>query len=212
VLIVYTAAIGDTDAVQAPELVVPGVRYLCFSDRPCPAPYEWIRVERTSDPALASRVVKVLATDPALQGASITLWHDAVYRLMGPLDWVPQMLEQSELIGLAHHRHRRIEDEAIAVADRGFVGVRRAWKLVCQYRDRGFAGEQAVTMGGLLARRICPKVQQFNAIWWHELQRWNGRDQASLDYAAWAAGLSIRHLSGWMRENPYAEWRREVAA
>jgi hypothetical protein len=210
-LIVYTAALGDTDAVQAPLVVQRDVRYLCFSDRPCPDPYEWIRVKPSDDLRLQSRVYKVRADHRALQGATMTLWHDASYQLTDSLDWVPQMLQQSALAGIAHHRHRRIEDEAIAIADRGFVRVRRAWKLVCQYRDRGFLGETAVTMGGLLARRICPEVQAFNALWWREVQRWNGRDQACLDYAAWAAGIKVVHLSGWLRNNPFAVWRGVAA-
>lgn len=210
-LIVYTAALGETDAVQAPEVVHPGVRYLCFSDRPCPAPYEWIHAEPTDHPALASRVFKVRADHPRLLGASMTLWHDAAYRLIGTLDWVTQVLQRAELAGMAHHRHTRIEDEAIAIADRGFIRVRRAWKIVCQYRAAGFAGETAVTMGGLLARRVCPKVQQFSALWWREVERWQGRDQASLDYAAWRAGISVAHLSGWLRQNPYAAWRAVAA-
>lgn len=211
-LIVYTAALGETDAVQAPLEVSRDVRYLCFSDRPCPPPYERIPVEPTGDPRLVSRTFKVRADHPALQGASMTLWHDASYRLTDNLDWVPKMLMQGDLVGLAHHRHRRMEDEAIAIASRGFIGVIRAWKLACQYRTRGFAGEQAVTMGGLIARRICPKIQAFNAIWWREVQRWNGRDQACLDYAAWAADVKIVHLSGWLRNNPFAVWRGQVAA
>lgn len=211
-LTVYTAALGETDEVQAPLEVQPGVRYLCFSDRPCPAPYEWIRVEPTDDPRLLSRTFKVRADDPQLQGASMTLWHDASYRLTDNLDWVPKMLQQGDVLGLAHHRHRRMEEEAFAIADRGFIRAKRAWKIVCQYRSCGFVGETAVTMGGLLARRICPKVQQFNALWWREVQRWNGRDQACLDYSAWAAGISIVHLAGWMRDNPFAIWRAPVAA
>lgn len=211
-LTVYTAAIGQTDDVQAPEVVQTGVRYLCFSDRPCPAPYEWIQVEPTDDPRLQSRTFKVRADHPELQSASMTLWHDASYRLTGDLDWVPKMLRQGDLVGMAHHNHRRIEDEAIAIADRGLIRVKLAWKYVCRYRDRGFVGEQGVTMGGLLARRICPRVQEFNALWWCEVVRWLGRDQASLDYAAWEAGIKVVHLSGWMKENSYAVWRGQVAA
>lgn len=209
-LIVYTAALGDTDQVRAPVDVSRDVRYVCFSDRPCPAPYEWVRVDPSADPRMLSRTFKVRADHPELQGATMTLWHDAAYRLTDPLDWVPKMLQQGDLVGLAHHRHRRLEDEAIAIAARGFVGVIRAWKLACQYRERGFV-DNSVTMGGLLARRICPKVQAFNTIWWREVQRWNGRDQACLDYAAWEAGIKIAYLAGWLRNNPFAVWRGVAA-
>lgn len=210
-LIVYTAALGDTDAVRAPESVQPGVRYLCFSDRPCPAPYHWIQTDPTDNPALASRVLKVRADHPLLLDASMTLWHDASYRLTRDLDWVPEMLGRADLVGMAHHRHKRIEDEAIGIADRGFIRARRAWKIVGQYRERGFTGETAVTMGGLLARRSDPRVQLFNNLWWKEVQKWEGRDQASLDYCAWLTQISVAHLSGWMRKNPYAEWRAVAA-
>lgn len=205
-LIVYTSAIGDTDAVRAPTVIDPTVEYLCFSDRICPVPYEWIRVPTAEDGTPPARRLKVLASHPRLVDAA-TLWHDASFRLTSDLTWAREALIASDLAAMWHPRGRQdIEAEAVAIARYGYVTIERAQALVAAYRLAGFKGT-GVTSGSLIARRAGPAVRAFNRTWWREVEQWHYRDQGSLDYAAWVADLRVLHVPGTVKENPYASWR-----
>jgi hypothetical protein len=209
-LTVYTVAIGETDAVQAPEWVDPTVRYLCFSDRPCPAPYQWIEVPTAADGTPESRRYKVLADHPALDLTDLTLYHDASYRLTGDLCWVRDGFSRgADLVAMRHPSRTRIEDEAARIARYGYVTIAEGQRLVAEYRTAGY-DDEVITSAGLFARRQSSAMWRFNRIWWAEVQRWRFRDQASLGYAAWRAQLSTEHLPGTIRDNPYAVWREPV--
>ncbi len=209
ILVVFTAAIGVTEPVRAPHVVDPTVQYLCFTDRPeaVPAPYEVIVVPSTESPRTASRRIKILADHPRLVAAEATLWHDASYRLTRTLRWVGHGLTRADLVGLRHPRRTLIEVEGAVIARYGYLSPEDAQRHVARYRAEGFAGT-SITSSGLLARRVSPVMRACNACWWTEVSTcWGGRDQASLDYAAWRVGARIRHAPGSIRANRYAQWR-----
>lgn len=204
--VVFTAALGETDTVRAPLAVDPAVRYLCFSERPAVAPYEWIRTDPTDHPQMAARRIKILADHPVLQAADLTLWHDASYMLTRTLRWLGKGLADWDLLALRHPRRARIEDEAVAIARYGYLAPDAAQAHVARYRSAGFT-ENVVTTSGLMGRRVSPLVSAFNTVWWSEVEQWNGRDQGSIDFSAWRAGLRVRHMDGTVRHNKYAVWR-----
>lgn len=204
--VVFTAALGQTDTVRAPLAVDPDVRYLCFSERPAVAPYEWIPTEATDRPQMAARRIKIIADHPVLQAADVTLWHDASYMLTRTLRWLGKGLVNSDLLALRHPRRSRIEDEAVAIARYGYLTSEEAQSHVARYRAEGFT-ENVVTTSGLLGRRVSPLVAAFNKVWWTEVEQWNGRDQGSIDFAAWRTGLRVRHMPGTVRHNKCAAWR-----
>lgn len=205
--VVFTAALGATDILQPPAVVEPSVRYLCFTDRPCPAPYERVDTPTTSDPKFAARRVKVLADHPLLAEADATLWHDASYRLLGQPSDLLRRLNHFDAIGLRHPRRKNIEAEAVAIARWGYVTPAEGAAIVAGYRASGFHKSGVLTCTGLLARRVSPAMQRFNRIWWSEVERWRGRDQGSVDYAAWRAEILVGYVKGTIKDNPFAAWR-----
>jgi len=209
-LVVFTAVIGETEPLRAPRVVAPWVRYLCFSDRPCTVePYEWIPVPATTAARQASRRIKILAEHPILRAASATLWHDASYQLWRDPSWAARRLLRDDLVALKHGRVS-LEAEAVLIARYGYVTEDEATSTVARYRTEGF-DRGGLTSGGLLGRRTTSTVQAFNRLWWEESQRvWGGRDQGSLDYCAWKAGVSIGYVQGRIKENRYAGWRIPV--
>jgi hypothetical protein len=211
-VVVFTAAIGDTDIVRPPKTIDPNAEYLCFTDRPSVvAPYERIGVPSTSDGMLAARRIKVLADHPRLTNAEVTLWHDASYALRRNLTWLRRAIRWVDLVALAHPRRSRLEDEALAIARYGYLPTELALSHVARYRAAGF-DRDGITASGLLGRRVSSTVSEFNALWWRELQQWGGRDQGSLDYSAWASGLRVGHVPGTIRDNRMAQWRIYPAA
>lgn len=210
----FTAAIGETFKPRTPDVIDQTVRYVCFTDRPSmvPAPYECVLVSTTEAPSLASRRIKILQEHPVLREADATVWHDASYRLIRDLAWARNKLRDADLVGLRNVKRSALEAEAMMIARYGYVTPDTASAIIAEYRTAGFALEsdddgERLTSGGLLARRVSPAIATFDAIWWDEVQRWGGRDQGCLDFAAWRAGLRVRHLSGSVRANVYAGWR-----
>jgi hypothetical protein len=207
-LVAYTARFGETDPLRPPLVVDPEVRYLCFSDVPCTVePYEWVPMPATDSPRLAARRIKILADHPMLTAADVTLWHDASYQLVLSPTWVLRKLIAADVVAMAHPRRVLIEQEAVAIARYGYLPLATADAYVAAYRAEGFTAS-VLTASGLLGRRQVERVSQFNALWWAQVLRWNGRDQASLNYAAWKAGVTIRHAKGTIKANRYAVWRQ----
>lgn len=207
-MIAYTARFGETDELRPPLMIDARVRYLCFSDTPCTVePYEWIRMPRAANTRLAARRIKVLADHPLLTAARVTLWHDASYELqISPRAIVQIVPAEADIFSLHHPRRFRIEQEAAAIARYGYLPIDTADAYVAGYRAEGFAAD-VLTASGLLGRRHSARTTAFNEHWWAEVVRWNGRDQASVDYAAWKSGATLYHLPGAIRRNPYANWR-----
>lgn len=206
-LVVFTARFGETDVLRAPLVIDPCARYLCFSEQPCAvAPYEWVPMPSTDQPRLAARAIKILADHPALHSADLTLWHDASYQLTRDVDWVRHRLVAADLIALKHPSRTMIEQEAMVIARYGYLTQAQALAHVSRYRAAGFFHD-VLTCSGLLARRASEGVRAFNRLWWDEVQQWSGRDQASLDYAAWCHQLRVRYVSGTVKNNRFARWR-----
>ncbi len=174
-LVVFTAVIGQTEPLQAPNVVNPNVRYLCFSDQSCDVPpYEWIRVTSKREPRWVSRRIKILAEHAALRGATETLWHDASYRLLRDPVWVSRRLMQAEIVALRSTR-ASLEHEAVRIARYGYVTEAQAALTIDRYHAAGFEG-RCLSAGGLLGRRVTPAVRNFNRLWWQESQgEWGGR-------------------------------------
>jgi hypothetical protein len=210
-VVVYTAAIGPrTDAIRPPLVIDRKAHYICFSDRPVHVhPYEWVPVPSADNPSLASRSYKVLADHPALDGYAQLLWHDASYQLLQDVEWVRFHLSHVvDLVAFRHaHKKRKLDGEARKVASYGYLDLETAQAHVKRYREAGFVRNDPVTCGGLLARRRSERMTTFNQLWWSELQLWGGRDQASLDYSAFASGIVLCHLDGRIKSNAYAQWR-----
>ncbi len=206
-VVVFTAAIGDTDEVRAPRTVDPDAEYLCFTDRgSVVSPYERISVPSSATPMLAARRIKALADHPRLMSSTVTLWHDASYALRRNLNWLRRMILTADLVALAHPRRIHLEHEALAIARYGYLSTVDALAHVERYRAAGY-DRTGVTASGLLGRRVSSAVAAFNARWWDEIQQWNGRDQGSMDFAVWASGLQMVHMPGTIRKNRIATWR-----
>ncbi len=214
-IVVFTAAIGETDVVRPPKTVDSNAEYLCFTDRrgDVAAPYERIAVPSADDGMLAARKIKALADHPRLADAAVTLWHDASYALRRNLNWLRRAIVTSDLVAMSHPRRTQLEAEALAIARYGYVTPAVALAHVERYRAAGF-NRTGITASGLLGRRASPNMTAFNRRWWDELQQWGGRDQGSIDFCAWASGITVEHLPGTVRRNRMARWRewREVVA
>lgn len=206
-LIVFTCVIGETDPLRRPLVVNRAVRYICFSDVPHRVPpYECVLVDRSDDPKLLSREIKILANHPTLGDVDATLWHDAAFRLnCDPLGIAQLLLNDTNMVALRHPHRDRIEEEAAVITSFGWIPADVLQAQIAAYRADGFQQSQ-ITSTGLCFRRRTPALEAFNAFWWAQVQQWGWRDQMSVDYALWKTGIRPHYMPGHYRDNVYARW------
>lgn len=205
---VFTAVLGETDPLRAPIRVQPGVRYLVFTNRRTRVPpYRAIDIPAdVLGPRLTSRQLKILANHPELDGARVTLWHDAAYQLDCDVPALARReLAESDLVAFRHPWRNQIADEAEAIAALGYMPRATLAAQVAAYQAEGFT-QTAITSTGFCLRRHTSAVEAFQACWWGEVSRWGWRDQMSVDYALWKTGVAVRYIPGHYRDNPYARW------
>ncbi len=206
-VVVFTCMVGDTDVLKRPTVFNRQVRYVCFTDRPqVVAPYELVPIPTGENPRLTSRRIKILANHPRLGRADVTVWHDAAFRMdSDPVRVATTVLTDSNMVAFKHPHRTQIEDEAIAIHRLGLHPMDTMQAQIASYRAEGFR-QQHITSTGLCFRRRTPRIEAFNARWWAEVERWGWRDQMSVDYAMWKAGVQATYIPGHYRDNRYAKW------
>lgn len=208
-LTVFTAILGKTDPLLRPTIVVPGVRYICLSDRAHGmAPYEDVLVDASElGVQLTSRRLKILADHPALDSPDVLLWHDAAFRMdCNPIQLAAVTFKgEVDVLAFKHPHRTQIEEEAQAIARQGWVPRETLISQVATYRDEGFR-QTMITSTGFCLRKMTPQVVAFNRFWWEEVRKWGWRDQMSVDYAIWKTGVHLQYIPGHYRDNVYARW------
>jgi Protein of unknown function (DUF616) len=206
---VFTTVLGDTDALRPATVINRRVRYVVFADRVLHVPpYECVWLEPSPlGPCLRSRQLKILMDHPALEAPDVVLWHDAAFRLRcDPLAVAAETLTGEDLVAFRHPHRTQIEDEARAIGQLGLMAPATLAAQIASYRAEGFT-QQAITSTGFSLRRVTATITAFNRAWWDEVARWGYRDQMSVDYCLWRAGLRVRYLPGHYRDNPHATWQ-----
>ncbi len=213
-IVVFTCAFGETDAVKAPTLVSPDVRYVALTgpqNAPRVYPYERVVVDCEASVAaerLMSRQVKILADHPALGDADVVLWHDAAFRMdSDPEEVVELALTDNNMVAFKHPDRSQIEDEAERIAHWGMVPLEAMKRQCVTYRGEGFR-QKAITSTGFCVRRRNAQIRAFNELWWAEVQRWGWRDQMSVDYSLWRTRVQPAYIEGHYRDNPFARFHK----
>lgn len=212
--VVFTAVIGDTDALKAAPSFS-GVDYVCYSDRTQDPELGWkiVRVSPENDgPIALARKIKILAhTRDELMDADATLWIDAAYQLLAdPVSVALEVFWKYDMAALRHPDRHGYYEEGLELIRLKKAPADLVNRQMLAYRRHGFfSGVEApdLTTTGLLFRRNSHRMQKFNRCWWAEFQSAGHlRDQMSVDFAVWRMGIDLHYLQGHYRENPYAKW------
>lgn len=205
-LVVYTTVLGRTDPLREPRHAGKA-RWVCFSDRQLASKvWEVVLVPETATPVRECRRRKQLS-HVEFPEAAATLWLDAAFQLLVPPEQVLAMAT-ADVMGFRHPDRRRITDEAPAIIRAGKGKSEAIWSQLAAYQAEGwdtdFDPQRHITNGGFLLRRHTDAVKRFNDAWHHEVQTRSLRDQMSIDYCAWRAGVAIGHFAGTVRRNNLA--------
>jgi len=206
-LVVYTAIVGEPgDALRHPLCDQPGVRLVCFADRPVADPGPWevrepVHVSRT--PRRTARWhkahVHVLFPD-----AEAVVWADASMQLRVPA----ARLAADGLAGhnvLAAFKHP--DRDCVYAEHRACLRLRKddpgvMQRQVDHYKYAGYPPRNGLAETGCVVR-VPAACATFGAEWWAAIDRFSHRDQLSFDFAAWRLKLEYGKLAGSARRSPY---------
>ena len=192
-VVVYTAIIGDCDALLPPP---PGATAVAFVTCKHGA-RGWEQRIVTPDwgPRRTARHYKALP-HRYLPDADVTIWLDGnVTMSIAPETAVARWLK-GDLATFNHWDRDCLYDEA---AFCGRVGKDRQDVLVEQaerYRAAGMPRHWGLAATRVVVRRNTPAIAALNEAWWEELQAGSVRDQVSLPFVCWKAGLRWDVLPG----------------
>ena len=184
---IYTVIVADYDnlAELSPPALAPGVRYVCFSDRPRQVrPWEIQPFPQAmADPHRMSRIPKMLP-HLLLPEAEVSIYMDGAFTLCAPPgQMVSELLGDADVALFCHPTNKSIHDE------RNFYERLHGWvpaDIEAEYQ-RYCALEIPITgefwAGGFILRRHNAKVAKFNELWMREFLRGSNNDQFSLYYA-----------------------------
>lgn len=191
---VYSALIGETDEVRAPTEFDESATFILFTDGEAKAPHPWITVRVPSyfrDPKVS---VGYLKANPHLlfPWDSRVVWVDAnLHELRLPAGLVEGLLSNGAVAVMPHPVRGSVLSEAEQVVEQGLDSESRVRRLLLRFADVGFNYSAApLYCGGFIVRDLGdPRVRRFCKYWWRGIVEGSRRDQLTLSYGLWAAGL-----------------------
>jgi hypothetical protein len=202
---VYTVIVANYDNLAAlpVQAIAPGVRYVCFSDRPRQVrPWEIQPFPQAlADPHRMSRIPKMLP-HLLLPEAEVSVYMDGAITLCAPpKQMVAELLGDADIALFRHPTNKSIHDERNFYQNlHGYVpdDVEAEYQHYCAL---GIPITGDFWAGGFLLRRHNDRVAKFNELWMREFLLGSANDQFSLYYAlttvARDAGLVVRSLPGY---------------
>lgn len=164
-----------------------------------------------------SRFAKILP-HRVLPDYDKSLYIDANLEIRGTLGPLFDQLENAPAVFYEHPEDRYdVYAEAEACIAHKKDDAELLQQHVQRYRDLGFPGRskteaRSIPAGMLILRRHDQRdVQEAMEVWWEEYVSGARRDQLSLAYALWQAGLSHTLLKGNVRSNEFVQWHRHSA-
>lgn len=200
-IVVYSAIFGGSDSLK--HAPTGADRCVVFTDDATLAGPGWeVVVHPTPErPRRAARVLK-MAPIGLFPDAEASIWLDGSIELR---DWNALMLDTAgaDIACFAHPDRSTCYDEGATVVRLQIAHPAKVNESLRTYRREGFAPTSLSTTG-LFYRRHTPRVAGFNQLWRDQLNAYGTNDQVHVDYCAWKTGVTVTHLRGHYRDNPYA--------
>ena len=213
-IVIYTAIFGGYEGLL-PQRQLPGVDYICFSDRPVRAkPWTVHRVVKPyDDPTRCARNFKILP-HRYLASYDCSIWIDGNYLVVG--DITTLIADTLENCNMAYFDHKAsmgdardcVYDEYAAILQLGNESgkfkddpeVMR--RQIERYRKEGYPARNGLIFSSVLIRRHAADdvIATMNR-WWSELSQGSKRDQLSFNYAAWRESLATSIIHENVRNN-----------
>jgi hypothetical protein len=210
-IIVYTAIFGDIDRLWPPyPPALGGARHVCFSDKPRDerglwndkgfvkgsgdrmtpgGPFWQVRVVQAKwKPRRSARYYKALP-HRVFPDADAWVWIDGNLRLLIPPGKAVKKWLKGDLATFNHPDRRCLYDEAAFCASKGKDKRAVLTAQTDRYRDAGMPAGWGLPETRCVIRRNTERVRTLNELWWLEMERYSVRDQVSLPFLCWKAGM-----------------------
>ncbi|WP_294532349.1 rhamnan synthesis F family protein [uncultured Rhodoblastus sp.] len=196
---VVTAIIGSFDALLLPNRLEPEIDYFCVTDsvtdgygvfRLLPCPY------LDADPRRSARYVKtnLLRLFP---GYDFVVWVDANVLVRRNIsDFVAVTQASGLLVGaIAHPIRRNYLEEATEAFSLNLDDSDVIAAQISRYESVEALGEaNLIETNFMVFDARNPKTRLFQQIWWNEINRDSRRDQLSVNYSLFQAGIEWKPL------------------
>jgi hypothetical protein len=199
-VLVYTAIIGGCDTLKrAPA----GVRCVCFTDDSRLRGLGWemcVPPSSNDSPRLQSRKLRC-QPNLIFPGVDAFVWLDASCEFK---DFARVIADvgASEFAALPHPDRSSCLAESEVCVQLGYRTRAVHQAQMAEFRAAGYHF-RGLTAGHLTWRRNTERVARFGELWLDQIMKYGSRDQCSLDFCAWRAGLEVARLTGTYRNNPY---------
>lgn len=196
-IIIYSANVGDYDYFYHPKFIDYKVSYYLFTDNKYFKSKHWnvLPIENLNhlDDRKKARFIKI-NSHKVLPNHDISIWVDHCFQVK--VDNVENMLSSinfydKNIMCYAHDERNCLYDEAKICIDRKLDSTSVIDQQISKYKKEMFPKNFGLFSTGFMIRKNNEKVNNFNNIWWQEIQNGVGRDQLSQSYASWKSGLQI---------------------
>ncbi|MCB5176432.1 glycosyltransferase [Microvirga lenta] len=184
-IIFYTAIFGKYDNLLLPDIIDPGIDYVCFTDEPRHDYGVW---QMRSVPYYhpdPTRVARWVKTHPheLFPDHEIAVWLDANIILKGDVRRYIDMVGRANgHLGLVSHPHRDcFYEEAEACKQLKKDSAAAIDRQVAHYRQNGLPPKQPIFETGFMVVRLQrPEAAAALDLWWQQIEGFSRRDQLGL--------------------------------
>lgn len=203
---------------QDPPIHYASADYYLFTDLPRPDLRVWrampiLRVsnDRYYGHRRNARLCKVLP-HCVVPGYEYYIWHDATHDVIAdPTDIiaVSQITSERPLALFRHQRWRSPYDEAVQILRRGLDEPALVNAQMSYYKACKMPFSTPVYETPVVVRRLCERCRMVDFMWWEQICRFSSRDQLSVPFVLWSAGVSCTEMEGSAMNNPLIRKVRE---
>lgn len=209
-IVVYTAIFGDIDKLWPPyPPAMAGAEFVCFSDRhirewgnwegeklvtrdrlTAGGPFWDLRLIRpTFDNRRNARYCKAMS-HKFFPEADITIWLDGNLRLLISPDLAVQKWDKgADLVTFNHPDRGCLYAEAEFCASKRKAKRSELARQTQRYSLAGMPRNWGLPETRCVIRKHTERIKELNGVWWDEMREFSPRDQVSLPFLCWKAGI-----------------------
>ena len=144
-------------------------------------------------------------------GSDYTLWMDGSVKMtagLGIVELAERYMKDADILLFKHHKRTCLYDEAIEVISQKLDKNTIVYEQVFDYTRDGYPVNNGLVEATVLLRRNNKAVNEFNELWWQEVNRYSVRDQISFNYLAQKTGIKIAYFPGTIGDNANELFRK----
>jgi hypothetical protein len=201
-IIVYSVNTGGYDELRSPDVYDPNIRYILFTDNKYFKSSVWEVnhidfVDSKLDNRKKARYIKI---NPhlVLPNHDISIWVDHCYkpRFNNAEEFLKEIgFFNNNIMSYKHDVRQCIYSESEEVKQQRLDYDDIVNSQMSRYRIEGFPRNYGLFDSGFTIRKNNEKVNEFNDIWWNEVNNFSARDQLSQVYSSWKTDIKIEPIS-----------------